>query len=63
VALLEKRDRPKIERKPVSTIDAPTSAKVFDAAREERIFIRSFSQHSVAFAAARSRPFAGWPSI
>jgi integrase len=39
VALLEKRDRPKIERKPVSTIDAPTSAKVFDAAREERIFI------------------------
>jgi integrase len=38
-ALLEKRDRPKIERKPVVTIDAPTSAKVFDAAREERIFI------------------------
>jgi integrase len=38
-ALLEKRDRPKIERKPVSTIDAPTAAKVFDAAREQRIFI------------------------
>jgi integrase len=38
-ALLEKRDRPKIERKPVTTIDAPTAAKVFDAAREQRIFI------------------------
>jgi integrase len=38
-ALLEKRDRPKIERKPVSTIDAPTTATVFDAARERRLFI------------------------
>lgn len=38
-ALLEKRDRPKIERKPVKTIDAPTTATVFDAAREERLFI------------------------
>jgi integrase len=38
-ALLEKRDRPKIERKPVTTIDAPTTAKVFDAARERRLFI------------------------
>jgi hypothetical protein len=27
-ALLEKRDRPKIERKPVATIDAPTTARV-----------------------------------
>ena len=38
-ALLEKRDRPKIERKPVSTIDAATTATVFDAARERRLFI------------------------
>jgi integrase len=38
-ALLEKRDRPKIERKPVITIDAPTTATVFDAARERRLFI------------------------
>lgn len=38
-ALLEKRDRPKIERKPVTTIDAPTTATVFDAARERRLFI------------------------
>jgi integrase len=38
-ALLEKRDRPKIERKPVTTIDAPTTAAVFDAARERRLFI------------------------
>ena len=38
-ALLEKRDRPNIERKPVATIDAPTAAQVFDAARERRIFI------------------------
>lgn len=38
-ALLEKRDRPKIERKPVATIDAPTTAVVFDAARERRLFI------------------------
>src|SRR5262249_15151523 len=38
-ALLEKRDRPKIERKPVATIDAPTTAPVFDAAREQRIFV------------------------
>jgi integrase len=38
-ALLEKRDRPKIERKPVPTIDAPTTATVFDAARERRLFI------------------------
>ena len=38
-ALLEKRDRPKIEHKPVSTIDAPTTAAVLDAARERRLFI------------------------
>ncbi len=38
-ALLEKRDRPKIERKPVTTIDAPTTAAVLDAARERRLFI------------------------
>ena len=38
-ALLEKRDRPKIERKPVVTIDPPTTATVFDAARERRLFI------------------------
>jgi integrase len=38
-ALLEKRDRPKIERKPVTTIDAPTTASVFDAARDRRLFI------------------------
>ena len=38
-ALLEKRDRPRIEKKPVTTIDAPTTATVFDAARERRVFI------------------------
>jgi integrase len=38
-ALLEKRDRPKIDRKSVSTIDAPTTATVFDAARDRRLFI------------------------
>jgi integrase len=38
-ALLEKKDRPKIERKSVTTIDAPTTATVFDAARERRLFV------------------------
>ena len=38
-ALLEKRDRPKIERKSVRTIDAPATAAVFDAARERRLFV------------------------
>jgi integrase len=38
-ALLEKRDRPKIERKTVTTIDVATTATVFDAARERRLFI------------------------
>jgi integrase len=38
-ALLEKRDRPRIERKPVTIIDAATTATVLDAARERRLFI------------------------
>jgi integrase len=38
-ALLEKRDRPKIERKSVKTIGAPATAAVLDAARERRLFI------------------------
>lgn len=38
-ALLEKRDRPKIERKSVATIDATATAAVMDAARERRLFI------------------------
>jgi integrase len=38
-ALLEKRDRPKIERKPVRTIDAAATAAALDAARERRLFI------------------------
>jgi integrase len=38
-ALLEKRDRPKIDRKTVATLDAPTTATLFDAARERRLFI------------------------
>jgi integrase len=38
-ALLEKRDRPRIEKKPVTVIDAPTTAKVLDQARERRLFI------------------------
>jgi integrase len=38
-ALLEKRDRPKIERKSVRTIDAATTAAVLDAARKRRLFI------------------------
>jgi integrase len=38
-ALLEKRDRPKIERKAVKTIGAPATAAVLDAARERRLFI------------------------
>jgi integrase len=38
-ALLEKRDRPKIERKPVTTIDTAITAAVMDAARERRLFI------------------------
>jgi integrase len=36
---LEKGDRPKIEKKAVTTIDAPTTAKVLDAARDRRLFI------------------------
>ncbi len=38
-ALLEKRDRPKIERKSVHTIDASATAAVFDAARQRRLFV------------------------
>jgi integrase len=38
-AILEKRDRPKIERKSVLTIDATTTAAVLDAARKRRLFI------------------------
>jgi integrase len=38
-ALLEKRDRPKIDKKPVRTIDAAATAAAFDAARERRLFI------------------------
>jgi integrase len=38
-ALLEKKDRPKIEKKPVTVIDAATAAKVFDAARDGRLFV------------------------
>jgi integrase len=38
-ALLEKRDRPKIEKKPVRVIGAPATAAAIDAARERRLFI------------------------
>lgn len=38
-ALLEKKDRPKIERKAVRTIDASATAAALDAARERRLFI------------------------
>jgi hypothetical protein len=49
-ALLEKRDRPKIERKSVTTIDAPTTATVMDTAREGGF---SFSWCSLRPAAGR----------
>jgi hypothetical protein len=58
-ALLEKRDRPKIERKPVVTIDAPTTAAVLDAARERRLFIPSCWARCAASGVARSRRCAG----
>jgi integrase len=38
-AKLRKKERLKIEKKPVRTIDARTTATVFDAARERRLFI------------------------
>jgi integrase len=38
-ALLEKRDRPKIEKKAVRTIDAPATADVFEAGRKRRLFV------------------------
>jgi integrase len=38
-ALLEKKDRPKIERKTVATIDPDATAEVMEAARKRRLFI------------------------
>jgi integrase len=38
-ALLEKRDRPKIEKRSVKVIDAPATAAMFDTARQRRLFI------------------------
>jgi integrase len=38
-ALLEKKDRPKVERKTVPTIDPDASAHVLEAARARRLFI------------------------
>jgi integrase len=38
-ALLEKKDRPKIERKSVATIDPDATADAMEAARERRLFI------------------------
>jgi hypothetical protein len=58
-ALLEKRDRPKIERKPVTTIDVATTATVFDAARERRLFIPLVLAALAACAVARLPPCAG----
>ena len=37
--LLEKKDRPKIERKPVVTLDPAATVKMLDAARESRLFV------------------------
>ena len=37
--LLEKKDRPKVERKAVATIDATATVEMLDAARELRLFI------------------------
>ena len=36
---LEKKDRPKVEKKPVPTIDAAETAKAIEAAREHRVLI------------------------
>ncbi len=52
-ALLEKRDRPKIERKSVRTIDAPTTATVFDAARSAGCSFRWSWPHYAGYVAAR----------
>lgn len=38
-ALLEKKDRPKIERKTVATIDPDKTAEAMEAARQRRLFI------------------------
>jgi hypothetical protein len=38
-ALLEKKDRPKIERKTVATIDPDATAHAMEAARKRRLFI------------------------
>jgi integrase len=38
-ALLEKKDRPKIERKAVATIDPDATAEAMEAARERRLYI------------------------
>jgi integrase len=38
-ALLEKKDRPKIERKTVATIDPDATAEAMEAARERRLFV------------------------
>jgi integrase len=37
--LLEKKDRPKVERKAVATIDASATVQVLEAARELRLFV------------------------
>jgi integrase len=37
--VLEKKDRPKVERKPVATIDAPATVDVIEAARARRLFV------------------------
>jgi integrase len=38
-SLLERGDRPRIEKKPVAVIDAATTAKTLDAARDTRLFV------------------------
>jgi integrase len=38
-ALLEKKDRPKIERAPVATIDVEKTVTIIDTARRQRLFI------------------------
>jgi integrase len=37
--LLEKKDRPKVEKKPVATIDAAANAKTVDEARQLRLYV------------------------
>src|SRR5262245_10441064 len=38
-AMLEKKDRPKIEKTAVATLDAAATVKLLEAARERRLFI------------------------